>query len=152
MSSTITPATLTVTISEAIELNGQAVNSENTLELININEIDKRVMTIPTVSEVTVVSFGSAVAAGTFVRGDLQYFRVTNKDSVNYARIRVKKNGADTFDTLLYAGASFMMGSTLESVSATAASFASFVNADSINMQAFDDDIDVEYFVASSNL
>ena len=97
MASTITNTNFTATITEAITLNGQAINSENQLVIADVNEFDKRIMSIPATSEVTVVAFASAVAAGTFIRGDMKYFRVTNKDTVNYARIRVKKNGADTF-------------------------------------------------------
>ena len=150
MATTIVPANLTVTISEEVNLNNQPISSKNELVIANANEVDKRIMSIPTSSEVTVVSFATAVAAGTFVRGDLKYVRITNKDTVNYARIRVKKNGADTFDTRLDAGQSFIMGNTKESVSATAAAFATFQDADSINMQAYDAAIDIEYFVAST--
>ena len=150
MATTIVPANLTVTISEEVNLNNQPISSKNELVIANVNEVDKRIMSIPTSSEVTVVSFATAVAAGTFVRGDLKYVRITNKDTVNYARIRVKKNGADTFDTRLDAGQSFIMGNAKESVSATAAAFATFQDADSINMQAYDAAIDIEYFVAST--
>jgi hypothetical protein len=149
MATTITPENLTVTISEVITLNGQTINSENQLVIQSVNEFDKRIMTIPTASEVTVISFGSAVAAGTFIRGDMKYLRVTNLDAVNYARIRVKKSGADTFDTKLDAGKSFMIGNTKESVSAAGAAFATFVDADSINMQADTANVDIEYVVAS---
>lgn len=150
MATTIQAADLTVTITENIILNGQPINSENQLVIEDVNEYDKRLMSIPTTDEVTVVAFGTAVAAGTFVRGDMKYFRVTNKDTVNYARIRVKKNGSDTFDTKLDAGKSFMVGNTQENVSATAVAFVTFKDADSINMQAYGGAIDIEYVVAST--
>jgi hypothetical protein len=149
MATTIGVSDLTVTITEAITLNGQPINSENQLIIEDVAEFDKRIMTIPSASEVTVVAFGSAVAAGTFVRGTMKYLRITNKDTLNYARIRVTKNGADTFDTRLDAGKSFMMGNTKESVSASGAAFSAFQDADSINMQADSADIDIEYVVAS---
>lgn len=149
MASTITAANLTTTISETITLNGQTINSENQLVIASVNEFDKRIMTIPTSSEVTVVAFSTAVAAGTFVSGDMKYFRVTNKDAVNYCRIRTKKNGADTFDIRLDAGQSFLLGNTKESVSATAVSFSTFADADSINAQAYTAAVDIEYVVAS---
>jgi hypothetical protein len=149
MASTITPQNLTVNITTSITLNGQQINSENQLTIPSINEFDKRIMTIPTASEVTVVAFGSQVAAGTFVRGDMKYFQVTNLDTVNYARLRVKKDGSETFDVRVDAGRSFIMSNTKESVSATASAFAAFVEADSISMQAYDGNIDVEYIVAS---
>lgn len=149
MATTITAQSLTVTISTQITLNGQAINSENQLVIPSINEFAKRIMTIPTSSEVTVISFSTAVAAGTFIRGDIKYLQLTNKDAVNYARIRVKKNGAAAFDVRLDAGQSFIMGNTKESVSETAVAFATFVDADSISAQADTASVDIEYVVAS---
>ena len=149
MASTIVPQTLTVTISEAIVLNNQPINSENQLLITEVNEFDKRIMALPINSEVTIVAFATAVAAGTFIRGDAKYFRITNKDTVNYARIRVKKNGADAFDVRLDAGKTFMLGNAKLNTSDTAASFATFEDADSISGQAYDAAVDVEYVVAS---
>lgn len=149
MATTLTPATLTVTISEQVILNNQPINSDNQLTIPSITQVDKRIVSIPTASEVTLVDFAASVAAGTFVSSNLKYVRVTNKDAVNYARIRVKKSGADTFDIRLDAGKSFMMGNTDESVSATAATFTSFVTMDSISAQANTSSVDIELFVAS---
>lgn len=149
MATTITPATLTVTLSEQIILNNQPINSENKLTIASITQVDKRIVSIPTASEVTLVDFAAQVAAGTFISSNLKYVRVTNKDAVNYARIRVKKDGAATFDVRLDAGKSFMMGNTDESVSATAATFATFVTMGSISAQANTAAVDVELFVAS---
>lgn len=151
MASTITAQTLTVTISEQIVLNNQPINSENQLTIPSIGQIDKRIVSIPTASEVTVLNFGTAVAAGTVVRANVKYIRITNKDSTNYVRIRVKKTGADTFDVKVDAGQSFIMSNASESVSATAASFSAFVDADSINAQANTAAVDIEIFVASIN-
>lgn len=151
MASTITKATLTVSINEVITLNGSSINSINDLEIPNVYNIDKRIMTIPESQEITVISFAASLPAeGTFVRGDMKYLRITNKDAVNYARIRVGKTGADTFDTQLNAGQSFIMGNALESVSETQVTFAAYQNADFINMQAYIAPIDIEYFVAST--
>lgn len=149
MATTILPQTLTVTISSQITLNNQTINSENQLVIPSITEFDKRIMTLPTTSEVTVIAFGTPVAAGTFVAGNLKYLQITNKDAVNYARIRVKKNGGNTFDTRLDAGQSFIMGNSKESVSETAVSFSTFADADSINAQAYVAPVDIEYVVAS---
>lgn len=150
MASSIDAATLTVIISTEITLNGQQINSENSLVIPDVIAFDKRIMSIPTANEVTVVAFATGVAAGTFVTGDLKYLQITNKDTVNYVRIRVKQNSGYSFDTRLDAGQSFIMGNTLESTTSTAASFVTYINADSVNAQSFDDDVDIEYIVAST--
>ena len=149
MATTITPQNLTVTLSEAIVLNNQPINCENQLIIPSINEVDKRIMSVPTSQEITLAVFSTVPGAGTYIGSDVKYIRVTNKDTVNYARIRVKKSGADTFDTRLDAGQSFIMSNNQESVSATAASFTTFVDADSVNAQAYTASVDVEIFVAS---
>lgn len=149
MASTITAQNFTATISTQITLNGQPKVTENQLVIADVNEYDSRIMTIPTSSEVTVVQFASAVAAGTFISGDMKYLQIVNKDTVNYCRIRVKKNGADTLDMRLDAGKPFIMGNVKESVSATAVAFAAFADADSVNMQAYGSPVDIEYVVVS---
>lgn len=149
MASTITAQNFTATISTQITLNGQPKVTENQLIITDVNEYDSRIMNIPTASEVTVVQFASAVAAGTFISGDMKYLQITNKDTVNYARIRVKKNGADTFDQRLDAGKTFLMGNVKESTSATAAAFAAFQDADSVSAQAYGAEVPIEYVVVS---
>lgn len=149
MASTIVPSDLTVVITSSIELNGQTINSVNTLIIPSVNEFDKRIMSIPTLTEVTVVAFATGVAAGTFISGDMRYLQITNKDAVNYVRIRAKEVNAYSFDIRLDPGQSFIMGNTLESVTETAATFTTFKQMTSVNAQAFDNSVDIEYVVAS---
>jgi len=151
MASTLTAQTLTVTISESLVLNSQPINSENQITIPSIGQVDKRIVSIPFSSEVTILNFGTAVAAGTVIRANVKYIRITNKDATNYVRIRVKKTGAETFDVKVDAGQSFIMSNAKEYVSATAGAFSAFVDADSINAQADTAAVDVELFVASIN-
>lgn len=149
MATTLTPATLTATISEDISLNGVTINSENVLTVTGITQVDKRIVSVPTASQVTLITFGTAVGSGQFVRASVRYIRITNKDNTNFVRIRVSKSGAETFDIKLDAGKSFVLGNASESVSATAASFSAFVDADIVAAQADTAAVDVEFFVAS---
>lgn len=149
MATTITAQSLTITISEAINLNGQPINSENQLVIPSITQIDKRIVSIPFASEVTVLNFGTAVAAGTVIRGNVKYIRLTNKDAVNYVRVRVTKTSGATFDVQVNAGQSFIMSNASLSVSTTAGAFSAFVDADSIICQANTAAVDIELFVAS---
>lgn len=149
MGSTITNADLSVKVNEFININAQPVNSENSLTITGINEVDKRIVTIPSASEVTVLNFGAAVAAGTFVAANIRYIRIVNKDDTNYVRIRVSEASGDTFDIRLNAGQFFMMGNVSESVSESGAAFSAFTSATSINAQANTAPVDIEYFIAS---
>lgn len=141
---------MAVTISEVITLNDQLFNSENQALITDVYKIDERGMSLPTDSEVTICLFATQDAAGTFVRDKMKYLRITNKDTVNYARIRVKKNGADASDVKLDAGQSMMMGNAKVSVSETASAFITFQDADSVSGQAYGAAVDIDYFIAST--
>lgn len=151
MASSVTAVNLTVTHTEQITLGTTAMDSSNQIIIPSIVQADKRIVNIPTASEVVVIAFNaSAVAAGQFVQANVKYVRFTNLDDTNFVRLRVKKTGADTFDVKILAGETFIMSNTKESVSATAGAFSAFVDADSINMQADTAAVPVEYFVAST--
>ena len=150
MASTVTAQTLQVGITTKITLNGNERNTTNEVSIPNINEYDSRIMTIPSSSEVTIVNFATAVAAGTFIKGDMKYFQVTNLDAVNYARIRVNKTSAYGFDIQLDPGKTFMMGNVKENAFLTSANFVTFGDADYIAAQANQAPVDLEYVVAST--
>lgn len=149
MATTVSPQTLTVTLSETINLNGQSINSENQLTIPSITSIDKRIVTIPFASQVTVLNFGAAVAAGTVIAANVKYIRITNKDSVNFVRVRVTKASGETYDERIDAGKSCMFGNALLSANSTGAAFSAFITADNISAQADTAPVDIEIFSAS---
>jgi DNA-binding protein len=149
MATTISPQTLTVTLSSAINLNGQPINSENQLTIPSIASVDKRIVSVPTSSQVTLLTFGSSVAAGQLITGNVKFVSITNKDSTNYVRLRVTRTNQDTFDVKIDAGGYYIMMNPSESVSANGSAFSSFVNAYNISAQADTGAVDVEIFAAS---
>mgnify|MGYP003127187642 CR=1 FL=1 len=56
MSSTIGSATLTVKVTESISLNGSEQGATNTMTISSVNEISKRIVSVPQ-SEVTLLNF-----------------------------------------------------------------------------------------------
>ena len=111
MATSVRNATLKVTIEEEITLNGVRQDSENIVRISDINEVSKRIVTIPA-SEVTVVLFSTAVAAGTFIEGDVRYIRLTNKDDTNYIILNIEGDSSTDFSVRLDPGASFLITST----------------------------------------
>jgi hypothetical protein len=107
MATTITAATLTVTITEEISLNGQDKGSTNTLAIASVTEVNQRIVNVPT-SEVVVLAMGTAVAAGQFVEGDVRYIRLTNKDDTNHITLIFKSENNNECAHLLDAGHSFI--------------------------------------------
>ena len=149
MGSTIETTSLLVTISEAITLGNREINSENQVAIPYINEFDKRIVTVPSSTEVTIISFATQVGPGQYVLDNAKYVRITNKDDENFVRLRVRGISQE-FDVKLDAGKSFMMGNTKESASGSIAPFSAFVDVYNINAQADTAPCDVEFVVASS--
>ena len=111
MASTVTPATLTVTITESITLNGSDQGATNSFTVASIAEINKRIVNCPA-SEKTVLSFGTAIAAGTFIEGDVRYIRLTNKDDTNYVTLNIEGDASTDYSVRLDPGASHLIVST----------------------------------------
>ena len=108
MASTITAATMKVTISENITLNGRQQGGTNTVNIASINEISKRILTITT-AEAVIATFSSAVAsAGHFVAASVRYMRFTNKDDTNFITLTFRNQDNDEVAIKLDAGNSFI--------------------------------------------
>ena len=107
MASTITAATMRVSITESITLNGKNQGSTNTMSIASIATISRRIVDIPT-SEVTIASMSTAVAAGTFVESDVRYIRITNLDDTNFVYLVFKNEYNNEFCLKLDKGKSFI--------------------------------------------
>ena len=101
-------ATLTVTHTEDITLNGQQFGGTNIVTFASINEISKRIVTITT-AESVIATFSSAVAsAGHYVAADVRYIRFTNRDSTNFITLTFRNQDNDEAAIKLDAGQSFV--------------------------------------------
>ena len=149
MASTITASTLKVTLEENLILNGKVQGNKNTFSVGTVNEASQRILTVPSASEVTVVSFGAAVGAGTYVTDNIRYIRIKNLDDTNWVRVRLFADlETDKIaDVLVQPGQFFMLGSP--KISDTAV-FSAFTNLTSIKMQSNAADVDVELLVVSA--
>ena len=106
MASTITAATLTVTLTESISLNGSQQGATNTKTFADINEISKRILTITT-NEAVIATFSGAVgSAGHFNDGNVRYMRFTNKDDTNFITLTFRNQDNDEVAIKLDAGQS----------------------------------------------
>ena len=127
MASTITAATMTVTITESIALNGRDQGASNTATIASIKDVSKRIVTIAGDDDATVLVFKSTTASadGALDKDLVKYIRITNLDNTNSVNISLQldsgedNSAADLSVThLLEAGRSFIMGSPDEAVHA----------------------------------
>ena len=149
MTSTISSATLTVTHTEALTLNGVDRGVTNTFTVGSINEVDHRIMTCLHSGVQTVAVLGSAVAAGTYIKGNVKYIRLTNKDDTNFITIGLLAASNKSVYLKLEAGQTFTFyNDDLDCDDDTGAAFNSFTDIATINAQADTASCDLEVFIA----
>ena len=159
-------ATLTVTHTESVTLNGAARGSTNSLSITGVDDIYHRIVTCPANNETRLVDFHSSVAdAGAADTGvtamdvqNVRYIRVTNMDSSNSVTLGLcvdqgeDDTAADvTTSVLLGAGESFLMGRPHDGINTGAnANFVTdLVDLEGIEVQPGGNAVQCEIFVAS---
>jgi len=152
MTTTITPATLTVTVKEEITING-SINGATNTNTMTVNEIFKRIVTCPASVQTTVLKFASGVnvAPGDLAVGDCKYLRITNKDGDNSCKVAYVTS-ATNFQVTLLPGESNVFGATSSlciGEEDNTPAFGTLANLVSVIVQS-GDVIDVEVFAASA--
>jgi|SRR3990167_1931645 len=153
MATTITPATLTVTITEAVTLNGVDQGGSQVLSISSVVEVDRRILNIPT-SEIIILAMGTALAAGQFNEVDVRYIRITNLDDTNHVTLVFRGEGAAEFAVKLDKGQSFiyngdMSGGVVDTMDASESALTvSLEDLVDITAQADTAAVDIELFVA----
>ena len=158
MATTVTAATLKVTVSESIELNGYQLGGTNSKTFASIGEIFKRILTITT-NEATIATFSGAVASsGHFNDSFVRYMRFTNLDDTNFLTLTFTNAANDEFAMKVDAGNSFMVfadnsggmvGMFNATQAADSASDTALGSLTTIQADANTGNCDLEMFVAS---
>ena len=159
--------TLKVKIQEDIILNNQDYSSKRTLEIENVNEIVKRVVTAST-TESGLVGFLSALSnvgvtankvgylAGMFDDGDVRYMRITNLDSSNHITLTFRDEDNTEYRIKVDAGHSYIYpgdnsGGVVDTMKAGGSALSSgLADLVDITIDADTAACDVEVFVASA--
>jgi len=156
MTTTLTAATLTVTLKESIELNGVEQGATNTKTIASVNEVSKRIVTVTTTEAEVIAFHASAISSGTFIEGDVRYIRFTNLDDTNHVTLTFKNENDDEFAVKLDAGHSFIFpgdnsGGVVDTMDAIDGTGLTYSLGDLVNVTADADtaSCDVEIFVAS---
>jgi hypothetical protein len=117
-------ATLNVTITEELTLNGADRGSTNTLAVASVTQVYHRIVTCPASSDTTIATFQTLTSTSdnAIDLEDAKYIRVTNLDASNPVnlslQVSVDADGtADASATILLAsGRSFIMGAVHEGI------------------------------------
>lgn len=154
MATTVTPATLTVTITEAVTLNGVDQGGSYAQTIASVTEVDRRIVEVPT-SEIIILTFQATnPGSGTFDEADVRYVRITNLDDTNFIQLIFRSENSNECAHKLDAGHSFILGADNSagvvdvhdaSASALTVSFDDLVDITALADTAA---CDLEYFVA----
>jgi len=157
-------ADLTVTITEAVTLNGASRGSTNTLTVSGVDDVYHRIVTVPSGVDTTLASFKSTVgvADSALDLGNVKYIRVTNLDSSNPVNLNLQiEDGNDdsaedeNVTILLEAKKSFLMGTPDAAIASSgqgdtdAAVISSLEDLESIIADSLSAAVQCEIFVAS---
>jgi hypothetical protein len=103
-------ATLTVTVSESVTLQGKNQGTSNTLSISGVVEVFRRIMAVDNSAGVTIYTCGTSTkAAGSaFDSDDIKYVRMTNIGSTTID-IKIVGTSGDTIWHQLIAGGTFLL-------------------------------------------
>ena len=119
MTSTITAATMTVTVTAAIELGGQDQGFTHSFTIASVNEIINRIINVPT-SEMAVVVFTAttpgSVTAIALNEADVRFICLVNLDDTNFIQIIIASENGNECAHKLEAGHTMMIPISNEGV------------------------------------
>jgi len=99
--------TLTIKLTESLTIDGRDYGGTSSLSFSGIKNVTRRIETITT-TEATLLSFSSAIAAGTYIPANISYMRFANLDDTNYITLTFENTAGDEVAIKLDASKSFI--------------------------------------------
>lgn len=146
-------ADLTVYISEKINIGDTDRGVYTTQVIPGINNIDNRILSIPTGSYTGLFNFNpSDVDAAIFPTGSFKYGRITNKSSVPVQLLVNMTDGSNSSTTtfIVNSGSSFFLSSTAATGSSPGDTFVFNQYINTISANPSGSSATIEYFIATS--
>jgi hypothetical protein len=153
MASTITPANLTVTVTESVTLNGAEENATNTLVIASVAQVSRRIYTVDNADYETLIELTSGRISGQkYDIADCKYVRVTNLDNTNTLHVRIVNSNSENYTLKVAAGHSLMFGPDFKTGAGSGAAPVTFYDISKIEAVAdpSHQDVDCELYVASA--
>ena len=149
MSTTLTPSTFKVTISEEQIVKNKTIQNDSVYSISNVTNVDRRILTCPQTTSIDLFNLnGSNPGAGTFPSSSLKYARITNLDDSFNIYLTVSGSIARFTQELLPRSSAFFVSSNI-----TSSAFNGNLGDDitSIKVSTFNGaNVDVEYTLVNS--
>ena len=154
MATTLSASTLTVTLTEAISLNGYDQGASNSNTIASIANVLKRIVSCTASQTTTIATFAASVHTSVHALDvdDVKYIRVTNLDDTNALELAVV-GAATLYQIELAAGESHILGNPdaiMLAEADTSPSFGTMADIASLQVNPAGNEIDVEIFIAST--
>ena len=140
-------ADFTLLIRERVLLEGTERGTDYNLTIKNIENIDNRIVTIPSGSETTIFKYDDSPGAGTFSSGSFKYGRISNYSTTVPLNLKVSSS-TELLNFSLAAGGTFML-STSEITGSSINTFA-YDDIASVSVEPSGSSAKVEYFIATT--
>jgi hypothetical protein len=148
MASTVTPTTFKITISEEQVVGNNLVKNTNVLNITNVTNVDRRVVTCPNTTSINLFNInGINPGAGTFPSSSLKYARITNLDNI-YSAAVIISGSQGTYTQRLTPTSSIFIASSNITSSNFNGSFRDNIN--SINIYAISGSVDIGYTLVNA--
>ena len=143
MSTTLTPSTFRVTISEEQIVKNNTIQNDSVYSISNITNVDRRTLTCPQTTSITLFNLsGTNPGAGTFPSSSLKYARITNLDNTNNIALTISGSATSFTQEVLPQSSIFVISSNVTS-SKFNGTFGDDINF--IQAYAIGGNIDIEY-------
>ena len=100
-------STLSLGILENLSIDGRDYGGVTRFSIASIKDVTKRIVTVTT-TEATILTFSSAIGAGTYIAADVMYMRFTNLDTTNHLVLTFKDEDNTEFKVKVDAEKSFL--------------------------------------------
>ena len=87
------------------------------LSVASVTEINQRIVSLDAGNVRTLFEFGTAIGSGTFVKANVKYLRITNKDDTNAVSLNLESATSNCWVTLT-AGSSFVLSTPVSAMEA----------------------------------
>ena len=148
MSTTLTPTTFRVTISEEQIVKNKTIQNDSVYSILNVTNVDRRILTCPQTTSIDLFNLnGSNPGAGTFPSSSLKYARITNLDNTNNIALTISGSTTSFTQEVLPQSSIFVISSNVTSSNFNG-TFGDDINF--IQAYAISGSIDVEYTLVNS--
>lgn len=143
-------ADLTLTITEAVTLNGTSHGASNAQTITGVTDVLHRIVDVPTSGYIDLVNFATSASGVAIADGTVKHLRITNLDSTNFLTLRVRETSVQEYFVKVEPKDSFILGNSVVDANDSGTGAAvSFTNIDQIEALADTASVEVEIFIAS---